>query len=84
MRYLMIAAAITGCGGNAPWQDKDTTSETHIVQLAKGCEALCLSDAGCTPEQAAGCLDAIGCNGGSMLHRHGAPTLVPSDAGCTP
>jgi hypothetical protein len=83
MHWAVILTVLVGCGGDA-WQPKDTTAETHILQLARGCELLCLSDAGCTPDQAAGCFDAIGCNGGSMLHRHGAPSLVAPDAGCTP
>jgi hypothetical protein len=78
---LALMLVLAGCGGNT-WTASDTTAATHAVQLAEGCELLCLSDAGCKAEQAAACFDAIGCNMGSALHRHGAPDLGTGDAGC--
>jgi len=84
VKLVIFAMALTACGSSPPWEAKDTVSGTHSDQLAKGCEALCLSDAGCTSDQAAGCFDAIGCNLGSMLHRHGAASPVAADAGCLP
>lgn len=81
---LSIAAvALVGCGGNQ-WTPPDTTSMTHAVQLGKACERFCLSDGGCTPEQAADCFHDIDCNVGSCLHRHGADDLLDGGTGCHP
>ena len=82
-RLAPLLLALAGCGGN-PWLDADTAADKNATLLAKGCEALCLSDGGCTPEQAAACFDAVACNVGSSLHRHGGPDLVNPDAGCSP
>lgn len=78
-----VLALLSCHPSSAVWQSTDTTSATHAVQLSQRCGALCLSDAGCPPDVAAGCFESIDCNLGSMLHRHGAPDL---DAGleCQP
>ena len=70
------------CGSSTPYTPADLASDVNTVKLAQGCELLCLSEAGCTTDQAAGCFDSIACNRGSALHRHGGPDLVPVDAGC--
>jgi hypothetical protein len=69
---LLLLLASSHCGG-PPWTHSDAVSATHAVQLSQRCDALCASDAGCPSEIAAGCFEAIGCNLGSMLHRHGEP-----------
>lgn len=81
MRRALLLVALAGCGGN-PYTAADQANDVNTVKLATGCEALCLSDAGCSPDQAAACLDSIACNVGSSLHRHGGPDLVSPDAGC--
>ena len=77
----LLLAVLPGCGGS-PYTPADQASDVNTVKLASGCELLCLNDAGCTPDQAAACFDAISCNAGSSLHRHGGPDLVVGDAGC--
>ena len=79
----MAGLSLLGCGNSTnTFTAADMAQTTNTVKLAKGCGALCLSEAGCTPDQAAGCFDAIACNQGSSLHRHGGPDLVDPDAGC--
>ena len=81
---VSLCLALLGCHSAAStWQTADTTSATHAVQLSQRCGTLCLSDAGCPPEVAAGCFESLDCNMGSMLHRHGQSDL---DAGneCKP
>ena len=60
------------CGG-PHWTPADTTAATHAVELSQRCGALCAGEGGCPPEVAAGCFEAVDCNVGSMLRRHGAP-----------
>ena len=80
---LLVLVAIGSCGCSGPaWTGADTKAATDAVKLAKACDGLCLGDAGCAPQVAAGCFEAIGCNVGSMLPRHGAPGLIAADAGC--
>lgn len=76
---LWSCLLLLGCGSSAnSWTSVDTVSDTHTVQLSQRCGALCLSDAGCPSSVAAGCFEAIDCNIGSSLHRHGAPDLGTS------
>ena len=82
MRAAVVALALVGCGGGPAYTPADQANDVNTVKLAKGFSAFCLSDAGCTPDQAAGAFDSIACNVGSSLHRHGGPDLVPVDGGC--
>jgi hypothetical protein len=75
----------SSCGSSAAsYTAADLKGDQHDEALAKGCQALCLSDAGCTPTQAAACFDAIICNRSGSLHRHGAPDMTDGGAGCVP
>jgi hypothetical protein len=78
------ALLLEGCAGTPPWTAHDTVSATDAVKLGQTCDAVCLSDAGCPPDVAAGCFEAIDCNVGSMLARHGQSDLGTQDAGCAP
>jgi hypothetical protein len=80
-RPFCLLLALAGCGGN-PWTDADSSSMTRAVQLAKGCDALCLSDGGCSAVQASACLEPIACNIGLALHRHGQPDLLDGGVTC--
>ncbi len=84
---LVIVLGCAACGGSATsWTSKDTSSMQDAVRLGKACSSLCTSDAGCTPEQAAGCFDSMDCNVGSALARHGQDDLQggATDSGCAP
>lgn len=85
MRVFLITLefALAGCTSHSAWAPADTTAATHAVQLSQRCGALCLGDAGCSPQVAAGCFESIDCNVGSMLHRHNAPDLGTSQE-CRP
>ncbi len=83
IRVALLAVALVGCGGN-PWTDADSKSMTNAVLLARGCDALCLSDGGCTASQSSACLEPIACNVGSALHRHGQPDMLDGGAACRP
>lgn len=83
MKLWSLLFLLSACGSSRDWKTADTTSATHTVQLSQRCGALCLSDAGCPPEVAAGCFESIDCNVGSMLHRHGANDLGTSQE-CKP
>ena len=81
-----IAAAVAAfaCGGGPAYTPADLKGDQHDEALAKGCQSLCLSDAGCTSTQAAACFDAIICNRSGSLHRHGATDMTDGGAGCVP
>ena len=83
MKALALLLLLVGCGASSDaWTSADSTSMTKAVQLAKGCDALCLSDGGCTAAQASACLEPIACNVGSALHRHGQPDLLDGGTTC--
>ena len=82
MRLILLL--LVSCSAGPAFTAEDTTSATHAVQLGKACEELCQSEAGCTPSQASTCFEAMDCNIGSMLFRHGAPDLLDGGAACKP
>lgn len=84
LAVAVVVIGLAACGGGNQWAAADTTDMTHTLQTSRDCTALCLSDAGCSPQQAAGCFEGMSCDMGSMLHRHGGPDVVSPDAGCSP